>query len=202
MTIVRDQGKLTLINPVRMNEEGLLALEELGEIAHVLRLGSMHGMDDQFYVDRYKTSFWSFEGGVTYTTPSITHVLTEGGELPFSGGKLIAFDHLNEPEGAILLERSKGILLTCDAIQSYSTFPHQPQTNWLAKRMLPLIGFPCETVISKMWLKLAVNDKSGIKGEFERLLKLDFDQLISAHGTFVPKNAHAEVEQAFKNKFA
>lgn len=35
MTIVRDQGQLTLINPVRMDDEGLLALEALGEITHV-----------------------------------------------------------------------------------------------------------------------------------------------------------------------
>jgi len=40
--------QLTLINPVRRDEEGLRALEALGEIKHVLRLGPLHGMDDAF----------------------------------------------------------------------------------------------------------------------------------------------------------
>jgi len=201
MTVVRDQGQLTLINPVRLNEKGLLALEALGQVAHVLRLGPMHGMDDPFYVDRYKAEFWSFEGGTTYTVPAITHALSEGGELPFANATLFAFKHLLEPEGAILLNRSAGVLLTCDAIQSYATFPHMPQTNWLGRRLLPLLGFNHKTLIGPLWMKLAVKDKMGIRAEFERLLTFDFDQLIAAHGTFLPENAHAEVEQAFANTF-
>lgn len=201
MTIVRDQGQLTLINPVRMDDAGLQSLDALGEVAHVLRLGPMHGMDDPFYVDRYKTSFWSFEGGKTYTTPSITHTLLEGGPLPFANATLFAFDHMHETEGAILLQRSPGILLTCDAIQSYSTAPHMPHTNWLSRRLMPLLGFTKTTLIGPMWMKMAVTDKALIKSEFERLLTFEFDQLLSAHGTFLSSNAHSEVEQAFDKMF-
>jgi hypothetical protein len=201
MAIVRDQGALTLINPVRMDDAGLHSLEALGEVAHVLRLGPLHGMDDAFYVDRYNAQFWSFEGGVTYSTPAINRVLTEGGALPFSGAKLFAFGHMTEPEGVILLERSPGILLTCDAIQSYATSPHTPHTNWLSRLLMPLIGFPRRTVIGPFWLKLLVEDKDGIKAEFERLLRLDFDQLLGAHGTFLAKGAHSEVERAFVKMF-
>jgi hypothetical protein len=121
MAIVHDQGKLTLINPVRMDDAGLAHMEELGEVAHVLRLGPMHGMDDPFYVDRYNAEFCSFEGG----------------ELPFPNARLFAFSHMTETEGAILLERSPGVLLTCDAIQSYATAPHKPHTNWLIRLMMP-----------------------------------------------------------------
>ena len=203
MTIVRENGQLTLINPVRMNEAGLKALEQLGDVAHVLRLGSAHGMDDPFYVDRYNAEFWSFEGGTTYTLPNITKVLTEGGPLPFPNAKLFAFKHTHQPEGAILLERtserSQGLLLTCDAVQSYRD--GYPQTNWLARRLLPKIGFIPETLIAKMWLKHAVTNQQGIQVEFKRLLTLDFDQLISAHGTFVEQGAHEEVKRAFENKF-
>ena len=201
MAIVRDQGKLTLINPVRMDDAGLMGLEELGEIAHVLRLGPMHGMDDPFYVERYGANLWAFEGGTTYTTPAITHALSESGALPFSNAILFAFSHVIEAEGVILLERSPGILLTCDSIQSYATFPHMPHTNWLARRMLPLLGFNRETLIGPLWMKLAVEDRHGIKAEFERLSRLDFDQLLSAHGTFVSKGAHTQVEHAFVKMF-
>ena len=201
MIIVRENGQLTLINPVRMDEVGLVALEKLGKITNVLRLGPGHGMDDPFYVERYNADFWSFEGGTTYTTPAIKYALTEGGVLPFSNAKLFAFNHLKEPEGIILLERSAGILLTCDAIQSYAEFPHMPHTNWLSRRLLPRIGFSKETLISKMWMKHAVVDQGKTRAEFEKLLSFNFDQLISAHGTFVPKNARVRVEQAIKKMF-
>lgn len=201
MVIVRDAGQLTLINPVRMDEAGLNALESLGEVAHVLRLGPMHGMDDPFFCDRYNARFWAFEGGEIYTTPDIDQALSEGGPLPFRNAQLFAFGHMKETEGAILLERSRNILITCDAIQSYTTAPHTPHTNWLTRKMMPFIGFPRKTLIGPIWVKLLVTDKAAIQKEFERLLTLDFDQLIAAHGTFLETNAHAEVKQAVKTIF-
>jgi len=201
MAIVRDQGVLTLINPVRMDDAGLQRLEALGRVDNVLRLGPMHGMDDPFYVDRYDAEFWAFEGGTTYTAPPIKRTLVEGEPLPFAGAKLFAFKHMTETEGAILLERAPGVLLTCDAIQSYVTPPHTPHTNWLTRLIMPVIGFPRKTLIGPVWMKLLVQDREGMKGEFERLLQLDFDQLLSAHGTFLAKGAHAEVERAFEKMF-
>ncbi|GAB5451513.1 MAG: hypothetical protein Hals2KO_18410 [Halioglobus sp.] len=202
MVIVRDQGKLTLINPVRMDESGLAALEALGEVAAVLRLGPFHGMDDAFYVDRYKVPFWSFEGGTTYTEPTIDHVLREGGELPFAGATLFAFAQMKEPEGALVLERgASNVLITCDAVQSYSTAPHTPHTSWLMRKMMPRIGFPCATLIGPFWMKLLVDDKQAMEKEFQRLLTFEFDQLIAAHGTFLPANAHRELELAFEKMF-
>jgi hypothetical protein len=201
MAVVRDQDQLTLINPVRMDDAGLLSLESLGKVSHVLRLGPMHGMDDPFYVDRYDTEFWAFEGGTTYTKPAISHPLVEGAALPFPDAELFAFSHMKEPEGVILLKRSPGVLLTCDAIQSYATPPYTPQTSAIAQLLMPLRGFPRKTLIGPIWMKILVEDRDGMKSEFERLLRLDFDQLLSAHGTFVPKNAHAQVEQAFQEMF-
>ncbi len=207
MAIVRDKGELTLINPVRMNEAGLAELDKLGKVAHVMRLVPSHGMDDPFYVDRYDAEFWSFEDGTIYSEPKITQPLIEGGALPFSNAKLFVFKHLHQSEAAIVLQpsaevaggRDKGLLLTGDAVQSYASYPH---TNWLARKVLPLMGFTKETIIPKMWLKMAVENREGIKDELKRLLELDFDQLLAAHGTFVEKNARTEVQRAFDSKFS
>jgi len=53
MTVVRAGERLTLINSVRLSEEGLRALDALGKVTDVLRLAGFHGMDDPFYKDRY-----------------------------------------------------------------------------------------------------------------------------------------------------
>ncbi|MGI9325752.1 MAG: hypothetical protein ACR2PZ_11080 [Pseudomonadales bacterium] len=202
MAIVRDGNALTLINPVRMDAAGLAALEDLGEVQHLLRLGPMHGLDDPFYKDRYPGAvFWAFPGGTTYTEPPVEQVLEEGGALPFSSAQLFEFHGLSEREGAVLLQRQPGVLLACDGIQSYATPPHKPHTNLLARLLMPYIGFPNETLIGPAWVKMLAPDKTALKAEFERLLTLDFDQLLAAHGTFLASGAKAEVQQAVQQRF-
>lgn len=201
MAVVRSGSELTLINAVRMNDEGLAALEKLGTVKHVMRLGSLHGMDDSFYVDRYQAAFWAPPGGTTYTEPQITHLLVEDGELPFPNARLFLFKHTKQPEGALLLQRSTGVLLTVDSIQTYSAPPHKPQTNILGRLITPFIGFPNKTVIGPIWLRKMVTDQDGMKSEFRRLLQLDFGQLLSGHGAFLPRGAKAEVTGAFEKTY-
>ena len=52
MTIARDKGALTLINTVRLDEDGLAHLDDLGNVEHVVKLGAFHGIDDAFYLER------------------------------------------------------------------------------------------------------------------------------------------------------
>lgn len=62
MVIVRENGELTLINTVRLDEEGLTALEHLGHVKNVVRIGAFHGYDDAFYLDRYHAQLWAIKG--------------------------------------------------------------------------------------------------------------------------------------------
>src|SRR5215510_6157608 len=60
MTVVREDGRLTIVNSVRLGPSGLAELEALGTVANVVRIGDMHGTDDPFYMDRYRTAtFWA-----------------------------------------------------------------------------------------------------------------------------------------------
>lgn len=59
MTIVRQGEELTLLNTVRLDEEGLRELEAHGRVRHIVRLGAFHGRDDAFYRDRYGATLWA-----------------------------------------------------------------------------------------------------------------------------------------------
>lgn len=48
MAIVRHDGELTLINPIRLNEQGEAQLRALGEVKRIMRLGPFHGIDDPY----------------------------------------------------------------------------------------------------------------------------------------------------------
>jgi hypothetical protein len=201
MAVVRHADELTLINAVRMNEGGLQALDALGEVKRVMRLGPFHGRDDGFYVERYGAQMWGLAEGTTYTQPPIDQTMHEGEALPFPHARLFVFDHMVEPEGVILLEQGPGILLTVDSIQSYSTPPHMPHTSKLARLLLPLRGFPDRTIIGPVWMQTVVTDRAGMRQEFQRLLQLEFDQLLSGHGVFLQSGAKAEVQAAFDTMF-
>ena len=51
MVILRHGGLLAVINSVRLDAKGEEALDALGTVAHVLKIG-FHGMDDAYYIDR------------------------------------------------------------------------------------------------------------------------------------------------------
>ena len=62
--------------------------------------------------------------------------------------------------------------------------------------MMPLIGFRKTTLIGPFWMKLLTGKGDSLEDEFERLLKWQFDKLLSAHGTLLESGAHAAVTAA------
>jgi hypothetical protein len=199
MAIVRSGTELTLINPIRVSEDGLKKLDELGGVKHLVRLGGFHGADDPFYMERYRPTFWAQAGELGYKAPVIDKPLADGGELPFPGAHLFCFQGMKVPEGAILVESGRGLLLTCDAIQHYGDYS---RNNIVARLMMPFIGFPRRTIVGPVWLRLATPDGASLRSELERLLNLKFDALLAAHGTYLPEGAHAGVRRAVEDAFA
>jgi hypothetical protein len=53
----------------------------------------------------------------------------------------------------------------------------------LAKLVMYPMGFFTPCVIGPFWLKAVTSTGGSVRADFERVLALDFDNLISAHGT-------------------
>ena len=199
MGIIRHGDELTLVNPIRLDDAGEAQLRGLGEVKRIMRLGCFHGLDDPYYVDTFRAELWSQAGGTTYTEPAIDRELAESTELPFPDAELFCFEGTKQPESMLLLlKKSGGILLTCDAIQHYGDYRHN---NLLARLLLPYIGFPKTTIIGPIWLKLMTAEGGSLKSEFERLLGWKFDGLLSAHGSYLHTGAHAAVAAALNRSF-
>ena len=198
MAIVRVRGELNLVNPIRLDEAGEQALLALGEVKRILRLGPMHGMDDPYYVDRFDAEFWAQGESQNYPEPKIAQILATDAPLPFPDAELFAFDGTKQPESALLIRRDPGILLTCDAIQHYGDYRHN---TLIARLVMPLIGFPKTTLVGPIWLKLMTPEGGSLKSEFERLLTLDFDGLLSGHGSVLTSGAKDSVAAAVRKAF-
>jgi hypothetical protein len=199
MAIIRHDGELTLVNPIRLDESGEAQLSTLGEIARILRLGPMHGIDDPYYIDRFSAELWAQDESRSYPEPKPDRRISAASTLPFPDASLFCFEGLTQHESALLIDWEGGILLTCDAIQHYGDYRHN---SWIARMVMPFIGFPKTTIVGPMWLEAMTPKGASLESEFRRLLELDFRHLLSAHGSYLPDLAHTSVEAAVERAFS
>jgi hypothetical protein len=199
MAIVRHAGELTLVDPIRLSAAEEKRLDGLGAVERILRLGPLHGVDDPYYIERYGAELWAPGPSEAHPEPKPTRVFDASTELPFPDAELFCFQGLNQPEAALLLRRGKGLLITCDAIQNYGDYRFN---NLAARLLMPLIGFPKTTIVGPMWVKLMTPEGGSLESEFRRLLALDFDQLLSAHGSLLETGAHEACERAVERMFS
>ncbi len=198
MGIIRHDKELTLINPIRLQPATEAKLQELGKIKNILRLGAFHGLDDPYYVEKFGASHWCQAGGTTYTEPAIDHPISDDTNLPFPDARLFLFKKTVQPECVLLIERDGGVLFTCDAIQNYGDYSFN---NLPARLIMPFIGFPKRTILGPFWLKLMTPEGESLESEFREMLSLDFNKLLSAHGTLLESGAHAAVTAAINKAF-
>lgn len=176
MVIVRENGILSLINTVRLEEAGLRNLEALGKVQHVIRLGAFHGRDDGFYQDRYQATLWAIPG-MQYDEPRTIDVeLLPEGSKPFSACSLFLFQHAAVPEGILHLDREGGMLITCDSIKNWlqaDEFFSEKTAEAYEKA-----NFFGQARVSKMW-----REHCQVKlADFLELKRFPFKHLLSAHG--------------------
>lgn len=185
MVVLREGGALTLLNTVRLTEEGLRELEALGEVRDVVRLGAFHGRDDPFYRDRYGATLWALPGADHADGRAPHRVLASDGPFPAFDGKTFIFASARFPEAAVLLPREGGILITCDAVQNWTAvdrfFSAQCGELFTAQGLIRAANIP------STWRQACA--PSG--DDFRRLLALPFRHLISAHGEPLRDEAHA-----------
>ena len=177
MTIVRDDGRLTLVNTVRLDDAGLAELEKLGTVANVVRIGDMHGVDDRFYVDRYKAKFWAMDGMQVGDGLKVDRTLKEGGELPFPNASLFVFQTTARPECIIRLDRDGGIMVACDSLQNWVEPDDLFDEETIGK--MRDIGFFTPTSLGLAWLQ----GSKPQAADFVRLKAIPFRHALCGHGS-------------------
>lgn len=194
MTVVREGDALTLINTVRLDEAGLAALERLGEVKSVVKLGSFHGIDDAFYVDRYGAKLWAL-AGMVHESGLPTDVELGSDSMPFVGAKIFVFETSKMPEGLLLIEREGGIVVSCDSLQNWAEADRFFDDE-TAKAMTE-VGFIKPANVGPSWARFAEPKAS----DFERVLALPFKHLLSAHGSPILDDAKERFAATFRELY-
>jgi hypothetical protein len=186
MTVVReDDGRLVLINAVRLDDAGLAALDALGKVTDVIRLAANHGMDDPFYADRYHAKVWALRGqrytpGFSTSSAKVyfdAHVEMDAAtELPLAGARLLVI-RSQPPEGLLLLARHGGLVVSGDCLQNWAR--SDAFFNGLGSVMMRAMGFFRPHNIGPAWLKQCKPPKEDLRA----ILAQPFANVLPAHGT-------------------
>jgi hypothetical protein len=183
MSIIREGGRLVLVNSVRLDDDGLRALDALGRVTDVVRLAGFHGKDDAFYKERYGATVWALAGqryvsGFDLSAASYfeaDRTLVTGGALPLAGARLHVI--ASQPgEGLLLIESQGGILVAGDALQNWA----EPDRffSFVGKLMLRRFGFIKPHQLGPAWLKRAKPPLADLR----QILELPFEHVLPAHG--------------------
>jgi hypothetical protein len=193
MTVVREGDELTLINAVRLDDAGLAQLDALGEVTNVVRIGSLHGRDDAFYVDRGNARYWSLRGAPP-TGVKVDEELAAGA-LPVRNASLFSFEHTKLPEAILRLDRDGGIMIACDALQNWA----EPDafTDAATRAKMQDLGFFTPANLGVAWQH--VNEPKA--EDFVRLKEISFKHALCGHGAPLRDVAQAGYHATFKRVF-
>lgn len=197
MVIIRSGSELTLINTVRLNDEGLRKLDLLGSVAHIIRIGAFHGRDDAFYRNQYPNSLlWTLKGMTYENGLKSDRDLIPGGIMPFPDCSLFVFETSQLPEGILHIKREGGILISCDSIQNITSMDdfYSPETAQSFRSQ----GLVKPANITPIWLG-ATHTKAA---DFYRLLKtMHFKHLLAAHGEPLINTAFQQIAETVGRVF-
>ena len=79
-------------------------------VKKIIRLGSFHGRDDDYYRDRYKAELWALKG-MSFNGREADKYFDES-TVPFSGSRFSLFRDTKFPEAVMILESHGGILVS------------------------------------------------------------------------------------------
>jgi len=195
MTLVRDGERLIIVNSVRLDDAGLAALEQLGRVTDVVRLGALHGRDDPFYVDRYGADYWAMPGMEHESGLQATRTLTPEGPLPISDASLFEFKTTRIPEGILCLNRDGGILIACDALQNWLV-PDEYFSD-TSRELMQQMGFFTRANLGPVWVQRA----TPAADDFARLKALSFRHALCGHGEPLIDTAHEDFSATFNRLF-
>jgi len=183
MVVLREGGRLVIVNSVRLGEAGLAELEKLGRVTDVIRIAAFHGADDAFYKERFGARVWSVKGqkyvpgfdlsADAYFRPDVE--IEPSTVLPLGGARLVVVPAA-PPEGLLLVERSGGLLVSGDALQNWAA--PDAYFNLPGKLMMRAFGFLRPHNVGPAWLRRTKPEAAHLRA----LLEAPFEHVLPAHG--------------------
>ena len=193
MTVVDAGDGLVVFNAIRLSEPGMVELDGLGVVKHLVKLSDSHSIDEPFYADRYKPAVWALPGA---SLPKLDANRSLGTDGPISGGVVVDYgDTAGWREGAYLVPMGGGTLVTCDAIQNCADIEG---ANFLGRIVTNVMGFKGGVVVPPMWRRFQKISGPAVSKTLSGVASLEFANLVTGHGPPILGGADVLVRSAIE----
>ena len=198
MTIIRLQtGGLWLHSPVQPTAERQRAVEQLGQVEHLIAPNKIHSLGIQPWSSLYPSATVWASPGFSRRHPDIQVDITLKTDIRAPWSKDIDLCVIQGHaflDEVIFLHKDSGTLIVTDLIQKHE----RSGESWFWRLVKRLVGVLGEQGGTSLDIKLTVHDKRAMKQSIETVLDWDFDNLILAHVHCIQGGAKQAVRRAFE----
>lgn len=181
MTILKHNDELSILNPVRVDENLLEKLKELGRIERILKIGQLHNVDLPLYMDQFAPQLWCNKDDPSIGDYSVTGFFDDHQMLPEFNAHVKVIEGSRIKESVLVTPEDGGCLHSCDAFVNMGIDPNH---NWLTAKLSKLLPDP--TYIGPNWIKAAKPPERSMR---EVLANYEFENFVPAHGRPIIGNA-------------
>lgn len=193
MTVLDTGAGLVVLNAVRLSDSAQAELDTKGQVKHLIKLSDSHGIDEPFYVDRYKPTVWSLPGAAMR---DLRVDRTLGPDGPVDGGVVVDYgETAGWREGAYLVPIGGGTLVTCDAIQNCAD---TEGASFIGRILGSVMGFKGGVINPPMWRRVHKLSGPAVGETLSGLAGLSFENLVTGHGPPVAGGADGLVRAAIE----
>ncbi len=194
MTVVRlPSGALWLHSVVAVDDLLEDELDAVGPVAHIVMPNLYHHVYVTEAIQRWPNARVHAPAAMRRKRPEvrIDADLTETPD-PDWGGALVPL-HVDGSmlDETVFVHRPTRTLITADLVENFDGSPHLP-----TRLYLKVAGLEGRVGWSR-FLRLAYRDRPAARRSLDRLLALDFDRIVVAHGRVLEHGGPAAVRDAF-----
>lgn len=195
MTVIKQGSDVVIVNSMRVSPEMEAEIQKLGKIKHIVQIAGGHGDYDQYYIDTFKATFWDLPGRDEAKTPKGDKILSDGGDFPVQGAKVMQIKDVSVSEFVVWLPHGGGTLVTGDFIQNGR--PKQ-FVNFMGGVFTHMVGFNNGRCSCPPLFRLGFNTGECMyANNVPRIMALDFKNIAPGHGPAQIGDAKKDLEEGF-----
>ncbi len=194
MTVLRlPGGELWLHSVVAIDDLLEYAIDALGSVAHIVVPNLYHHLYVTEAIQRWPQARVHAPAAMRRKRPDL-RIDAELGERPDPGwGGVLVPVHIDGSmlDETVFVHRPSRTLITSDLVENFDTSPHLGTRLYLkAAGVHGRVGW-------SRFLRFVYRDRRATRRSLERLLGLDFDRIVLAHGRVLEHGGPAAVREAF-----
>jgi hypothetical protein len=189
-------GELAIISPVAFDDAVASRIEQVGRVRHLIAPSLLHHLHVGAATARWPEARVHGVPGLASKRPDLRFdALIEGTTELHPDLLAVPIDGVPSFAESVFLHRSSRTLVVTDLV-----FHVHESRGWLTPWILRMVGAPIGTLGQSRAFPLAATDRGALAACLRRVLALDFDRLVVAHGEPIESGAKERLETALRQR--